>query len=696
MTKQYEASPDADKNPLRISTGHVLLNVHASAPAGSRREYECVFMQPGRVKRADQDPSNWLIPAHVIMAAEHLFDARPVYLDHPEMFGFGWHQDHQVTALAAVTFSPKWDAVHQKMMGNIRLYDDLPPAIFLRSLLDQILNDKAAGREVPPVGFSATLFHRQHFDEQQAIHITDEFKYVESMDVVYDAGAGGYVAAALAAIGPNRYWHGATSKGAAPLRPDPGGSQMALEQTQPASSAPAPPKTLGDALGDIERVSAQVTNLAAQVATLSTPEPPGEVSPDTAPVPDPATQAIAQLTAQVQSLTDIITTHEEAAAIQGMGEPPILTPGRSGTEQIEAAIEALLTGVRPPDGVRPLSGIREMYLMLSGDYEMTGRFHEDRVYLANVTAATMAQITANVLNKRVMVAFQEYPHWWDRIVAVQDFASLQQVRWITLGGVGELPTVNPGAAYTELTWDDLAQRDDFTKKGGYLGITLEAIDKDDTRKIIAAPHALAQASWLTLSKDISAIFTSNAGVGPNIYYDDTNQRALFHATNLNLGSTALSAAAWQATRIAMRQQTEHNSGERLGALCAPRFCCVPSDMEFTAIQALATAQIPGSTDYNINPEAQGDTREARLAAARERVVVVDLWTDVNNWAAVADPKLYPSIGLGFRYGRTPEIFSVADPRAGLMFSNDVMPVKVRFFYATGPIDWRGLYKHNVA
>jgi surface antigen len=62
-----------------------------------------------------------------------------------------------------------------------------------------------------------------------------------------------------------------------------------------------------------------------------------------------------------------------------------------------------------------------------------------------------------------------------------------------------------------------------------------------------------------------------------------------------------------------------------------------------------------------------------MNAARERVVVVDLWTDANNWAAVADPRLYPSIGLGFRYGRTPEVFSVASPTAGLMFSNDTMP-----------------------
>ncbi len=86
------------------------------------------------------------------------------------------------------------------------------------------------------------------------------------------------------------------------------------------------------------------------------------------------------------------------------------------------------------------------------------------------------------------------------------------MKWITLGGVGELPTVAEGAAYTEMTWDDQTETATFVKKGGYLGITLEAIDKDDTRKLQAAPRALAQAAWLTLSKGVSGVFTDNTGV----------------------------------------------------------------------------------------------------------------------------------------------------------------------------------------
>jgi hypothetical protein len=66
--------------------------------------------------------------------------------------------------------------------------------------------------------------------------------------------------------------------------------------------------------------------------------------------------------------------------------------------------------------------------------------------------------------------------------------------------VGELPTVAEGAAYTELTWDDKTETASFVKKGGYLGITVEAIDKDDVGRLRAAPRALAQAAWPCASK----------------------------------------------------------------------------------------------------------------------------------------------------------------------------------------------------
>jgi len=139
-----------------------------------------------------------------------------------------------------------------------------------------------------------------------------------------------------------------------------------------------------------------------------------------------------------------------------------------------------------------------------------------------------------------------------------------------------------------------------------------------------------------------------------------------------------------------------HSGERLGALTAPYLLWVPIDLEPTAIQALGSAQEPGTADNDVNPYAEGEARMAQLGSARERIIKCPLWTDTNNWVAQADPRLYPGIGLGYRFGEQPEIFSVASPTAGLMFTNDTMPVKVRYFYAVGPTDYRAFYGHIVS
>ena len=402
-----------------------------------------------------------------------------------------------------------------------------------------------------------------------------------------------------------------------------------------------------------------------------------------------------QLHNAIQSERAYVAHLRQDNVVQIGGQPP-RSPQFSGIttslDRVQKALEALFDGTRPPDGIQPLSGIRELYHLLSGDYEMSGLFHSDRISLANVNSSTMAGLVANALNKRLINEFQQYPQWWTPIASEEDFSNLQQVKWITLGGVGELPTVAEGAAYTELTWDDATETADFVKKGGYLGLTLEAIDKDDTGRIRFAPRALAQGAWLTLSKAISSIFTANSGVGPTMADGD----ALFHSNHANLGTTALSFAEYTAVRTAMRKQTELHSGERLGTLTAPRYLLVPPDLEITALQILASEGQTGTANNDINPHAEGDGFSARMSVARERVIVVDLWTDTNNWAAAADPRLYPTLGIAYRYGRVPEIFSVASPTAGLMFTNDTMPVKVRFFFATGPMDYRGLYKENVA
>ncbi len=186
---------------VRALSGRVLLE---PADSDGRHEYACAFTAAGRVKRSDQQPADWLIPAAALANAAHLYDARPSYLDHPDLFGFGWHQEPKVSRLIGVTFNPRWSPEEETVLGSLRLYDKAPgsPGHFVGALFDQILSDKAKGLAVPPIGLSAVFFHTTHLDEDTGLRITDAIDYVESVDVVYDPGAAGYVREALAALRP--------------------------------------------------------------------------------------------------------------------------------------------------------------------------------------------------------------------------------------------------------------------------------------------------------------------------------------------------------------------------------------------------------------------------------------------------------------------------------------------------------------
>ncbi|MEW5988981.1 MAG: hypothetical protein AB1791_20340, partial [Chloroflexota bacterium] len=672
--------------------------LHPRAPAA--RVYAARFVRAGRVRAVGNRPSDIVIEPAAIRAAveRELFTGRAMFIDHATRSS-GSPEQASLRNLAGVTVEATWNEAEQAAEGAIRLYDN-EAGRAIGSLLQQFLADAAAGRPVPDVGLSL-VFWPTWKDEggrmkdegnrsslilhPSSLKVITSIRHIESIDFVFEPAAGGRITK------------------------DEGGRMK--DELQPSTFNLQPSTLQGD-------------NMSEQTHSLSlVAAPEGDLPPEetrsfpknlvswatqallaTSGLPEPTRlrlagshfQSPAELQQAIEAARREVAALNQGQVIQLGGTPPRqphITTGLTGFEQLHLAAEALLMGRRPPHNVRPLTGIRELYHLLSGDYEMTGVFQPERVQFANVNSSTMAALTANALNKVVTNLFQTYPQWWLPIATEVDFTSLQNARWTTLGGVGELPTVAEGASYTELTWDDQVEQDAFVKKGGYLGITLEAIDKDDTTRLQAAPRALAQAAWLTLAKAVSNIFTANSGVGPTL---DTDSTALFHANHNNLGTTALSWSAWSATRTAMRKQTEVHSGERLGWLTAPKYLLVPPDLEATAIQVLASDQQPGTSNNDVNPFAEGAAREALIESARRRVIVVDLWTDTNNWAAVADPLLYPSIGLGYRYGRTPEVFSVASPTAGLMFTNDTMPIKVRYFFVTGPTDYRGLYKHNVA
>jgi hypothetical protein len=643
-----------------------------ASAAGASAAYLARFVRAGPVLLADREQGDITITPEALLSAckKGLFENKAVFIDHA-----GWFDNPSLEKLAGKTQHVTYDLATESIVGEIA-FNATPSG----SLAMQIIDDLLADDHPADIGLSIRFYPVWGKAGANGVRPITDIRHVESVDLVFQPAADGRILAALSAH----------SAGAIGDRPNSLTRKETI--TMPEPIAPNPAANAADQINAWTSAAAQAA--AAQIIAGS-----GLPGPSQARLSAQKWGRLEDLQDAIEAERGYLAELSAGSVIQIGGTAPRsaqISNMRTSLDCIGLALEALLSGNRPPDGIAPLTGIRELYHRLSGDYEMSGMYQGDRVQFANANSSTMANMVANVLNKRVAQEFQNYPLWWAPIVNEEDFQSLQNIQWTLLGGVGELPTVAEGATYTELTWDDSKETGTFVKKGGYLGLTLEAIDKDDTGRLRGAPRALAQAAWLTLSKSISYIFTQASGAGPNL----ADGTALFAAGRGNLGASALSMTTWNAARLAMRKFAELNSGERLGGLVVPKYLLVPPDLEATAIQIIATEfdytyALSNGVAAPVNIHAEGEGFSARMAAARQRVIVVDLWTDTNDWAAVCDPRLYPTIGVGYRYGRQPEVFSVASPTAGLMFTNDTMPVKVRFFYAVAPIDWRGMYKANV-
>lgn len=132
----------------------------------------------------------------------------------------------------------------------------------------------------------------------------------------------------------------------------------------------------------------------------------------------------------------------------------------------------------------------------------------------------------------------------------------------------------------------------------------------------------------------------------------------------------------------MYKQAEATSGERMGI--RPSYLVVPIELEKTALTVMDSIGEPGTAD-----------NDANVRRGSSRVVVCPEMTDTNDWLAVADPRVWPAITVGFRFGAVPEIFVADQEVIGSMFTNDEMRVKVRYIVAVGVGDNRTLYKQNV-
>lgn len=323
-----------------------------------------------------------------------------------------------------------------------------------------------------------------------------------------------------------------------------------------------------------------------------------------------------------------------------------------------------------------VTSIREAYLNCTGDTGFTGDFKNcSKTRLAEaLDSGSFTDALGEAMHKTLIDKYRKatlYDNWRELvdIVPVNDFRNQERVN---IGGYGDLPNVAESGAYGALTSPgDGKEKYAISKKGGTESVTLEMIANDDVGAILRMPGKLNSAAKRTLSKFIFNMFVTNPAM------NDGN--SWFHADHNNLGSTALSAAAYTAGRLAMMRQVEPGSNAELGIL--PKFLMVPADLEEAAYDLFSrNTNIDKTFAQSLNPT----------------ILPVWCWSDANDWVQACDKSEHPIIELGFFQGREePELFIQDNPTQGSMFTNDKVTYKIRHIYGGAPMSEMGVRKNVV-
>jgi hypothetical protein len=630
----------------------IRLTLEASAKAVGPGTFEVMAITAG-------EGNGWIFPAEVLQASLPLWEGATCFIDHDQ-------RARSVRDVGGVLQEAVWDAAGQGVRATLRAFGPAGPV--LTALGEAILagEDLGASR----IGFSAdVLFAGKNRRVEKILKVF-------SVDLVYDPARGGAFLRQLNQIMAN----------------DQNGGYQMNEQVKEPTAGKAGRENAGN--GQDVRVQMCGYLLDSALSAARLPKP---VADRVRKQFDGQVFESDQLDQTIEDARQMVTELTGPAVVAG---PSRISGMVTSEERLQTAVDDLFGVPRAADqqalSVARLSGIRELYLSLTGDTDLHGGYHPNRAQFA--TTSDFTGLVKNSLNKLVVNTWDALGRagydWWQKITVTEHFNSLNDITGTLVGTVGDLPTVAEGAAYTELVVGDSPETASFVKYGGYIPLTLELIDRDETRKLKAYARELASAGLRKISKLVSEIFTSNYGVGPTMA--DTG--ALFNADavtgaggHANLRTEGLSADEWDAVCEAVYNQpmlvknaaTYYGTGPKMAV--NPKYLLVSRSQQKTAFQILQ-GNFVREQDYVYDNVLKGTAVP----------LLVPDWTDQVSWAAACDPVIAPAIYVGERFGILPEIYVAGDELSPAVFMNDEHRLKVRHYLAVWVNDFRPLHKSNIA
>jgi hypothetical protein len=402
------------------------VNLALDVDVSQHRGYEVTLIWAGDTLHG------WRFPGPVLQAAVPRFEGANCFVDHVGFLDAAASVRNLVGVIADVVW--EGDAGPRGgLRGRLHL-SRTPTAEWVEALIGQIIEDREAGLPVPNVGLSADLVAGYYLEGET--RVATQVRSVYSVDVVFYPASGGSfdrvlnsVARIRESTARMREW----TKGGAEMHEDKEKEQGV--QSANGSEPGFEERRVGNEVQGADAAAQQAQELLrAQCQTVL------EGALTCCDLPQPMKEAIrAQfggkvfapetLDAEMERYRGMLAGMLEQGVIRGAGDAldGSHTSGMlTSLDRVQLAFERLM-GLEIPEehsDIPRLSGIRELYLMMTGDHDFYGNFYPERVRLSNVTTASMTSVVKNVLNKVLLKAYNVRPRWWAPIAYEEDFGSL--------------------------------------------------------------------------------------------------------------------------------------------------------------------------------------------------------------------------------------------------------------------------------
>lgn len=345
------------------------------------------------------------------------------------------------------------------------------------------------------------------------------------------------------------------------------------------------------------------------------------------------------------------------------------------------------------DKVPAFRGIQDMYIFLTGDKEISGKFNKaamarDLSARMDITSSTFTYALGNTLGRRLVKQYKAYKFLEELVVSIKkSVKDFRQQEAVLVGGFPDLADVDPESGdYEEIAGvTDEESTYSLGQKGNLLTITRKTIINDDVTIIRRLVDGLSRTARRTHAKFVWAFYIANA--------DCSDGTAVFTGPHGNLGSTALTHTTALVAWKALAAVTEKDSGEYLG------FLDDPSQMVNLigppAIKELI-GQIEKEEFYYSSNDLTNKLPNPLVGQVKGHTLSL-LAADSNDWLMMLPPDVGDLIEMGYLNGREePEMFVADTPQSEQVFVADKVRYKIRHEYSGAAIDHRPVYKAEVA